>query len=289
MASFNYVRLIGFITEPAKISDFETHMEVKLFLHTRRRYVNKILGPLEEVIEIRYTVNKLKKDKSVYENLRDMQPLVDIYEVTGVYVANAGYLEYDCNECGEHIQEEVKNMPFVFPKSAYCIKRLEQETEHKEVSEYLKEHYEETSNRVFIMGHVCGDIPSISSNTDLARVRYCLGISRHVYINLQKNIKSDFPYVYSYGEQAKTDAKYIKKGSLVLVDGFIRTTVSSKDSTCPLCGKLQKVETKRIDIVTYNTEYLRNMRDPIPEIERNPELKDEHYKLIELSLSESYD
>ena len=87
------------------------------------------------------------------------------------------------------------------------------------------------------------------------------------------DIKTDFPYVKSYGKQADDDYKYVDVGDDILLDGCIQTREYDKILECD-CGAKTKYKDTSLEIVPYQTEYFIN-RTNIDKIkEDNEKLSD---------------
>ena len=73
-------------------------------------------------------------------------------------------------------------------------------------------------------------------------------------------IKTDFPWVKSQGTGAESDAKFLMKGSSVLIDGMIQTREFMQKTVCEECGQEYEWPDQAMEIVPYCTEYLLNCR-----------------------------
>lgn len=90
--------------------------------------------------------------------------------------------------------------------------------------------------------------------------RYGLGVNRKYFIKEQKNEHSDYPWVYSYGEQADTDFRYLKKGSLILVDGFIHNENAMTRMKCEACDSDYTFPDVGTQFTPYSIEYLNDYK-----------------------------
>lgn len=116
------------------------------------------------------------------------------------------------------------------------------------------------SNRIYLIGNLCND-PSYNPIDNGGRVcTYQLGINRKVFIkDDDPNVKADYPWVKSLGEQADKDKEALRKGSLVFIDGSVQAkenfTVKRK---CDFCGEMVEKRDSAMEIVPYSVEYLKN-------------------------------
>ena len=84
------------------------------------------------------------------------------------------------------------------------------------ISYWLQEQYMEVSNQALLIGTVRKE-PEFKDDGKNPFCRYPLQIDRKYYIPSQCDISADFPWVYSYGQQAEWDSKYLHNGSEILV------------------------------------------------------------------------
>ena len=134
----------------------------------------------------------------------------------------------------------------------------------------------EISNRIYIMGNVCGP-PSYNPKENGGRVcTYQLGINRKVFIKEDDPlVRADFPWVKSLGDQADKDKDALMKGSLIFIDGSIQARDDFYvDRKCSNCGEITKVKGQAMEIVPYSVEYLRNCITAPEEDEYDDEFSD---------------
>ena len=140
----------------------------------------------------------------------------------------------------------------------------------------------EISNRIYIMGNVCAE-PTYNPIDNGGRVcTYQLGINRKVFIMEDSpDIRSDYPWVKSLGDQADKDHIALTTGSLVFIDGSVQAREDFvMEKTCDTCGETCKVKGQAMEIVPYSVEYLRNCNTDFEEKD------DETDDFAELAVSE---
>ena len=114
---------------------------------------------------------------------------------------------------------------------------------------------------------------------------YEIAISRKFRVQEEAaDARTDYPWVKSYGAIANADAKALKTGSLVYIDGFLQTRKIEKNCVCEHCGQTFKWPDSSMEIVPYTTEYLRNYNTP-EDIQRQEDEK--HQTEIQKIFSES--
>lgn len=119
--------------------------------------------------------------------------------------------------------------------------------------------HREMSNEVQIIGNLCAD-PAPQENG--RATAYQIGINRNFYLKDDlPSVSSDYPYVRSYGRQADSDMEHLQKGSLVLVDGFLRIRKFLRTTKCPACGFEKTWEANVMEIVPYTVQYLGGIKE----------------------------
>lgn len=125
---------------------------------------------------------------------------------------------------------------------------------------YLKEHRED-GNQAFILGNLTND--PVCYELDQGKTtatRYQIAMNRKFkpYGADELLDRTDYPWVYSYGQKAINDYERLKKGSLVFIDGAIHARKYKETYKCPHCGQEYVVPGRTLEILSYDTEYLRD-------------------------------
>lgn len=252
MATHNQARIFGFLTQDPIIGNLGEEGAEKIFFQVRttRRPIDGYKGPEFEDVIIFYDgtniMNKLKELKK-YD-------LVDIKGVVNVLITPKKSI---CPNCGhEHIKFNGTST-FIYP--IHCIKwdsLATSRASNADIPEQiLKKHYEEISNQVLLCGTVASD-PEMIEVGKSETCRYMLKVDRKYYINTQDEITADFPWVYSYDDQAKWDEKYLQKGSNVLIDGIMHNGRIDSKVECENCGTKYTFKDLKSEFIPYSIEYL---------------------------------
>lgn len=127
------------------------------------------------------------------------------------------------------------------------------------------------SNTVTVIGNVFRN-PEYSAPEGVCT--YGLAVNRSFHIMEDpEDIRSDFPWVKSFGENAERDNLYLKdrlpdrQGTTVYVRGSLQSRENyTRKIECPFCGKTGEHEDKEgtIEIISKETVFLRNYND-VPE------------------------
>lgn len=116
-------------------------------------------------------------------------------------------------------------------------------------------HFKEVSNQALIVGTVVST-PEMIPGSKFPCCRFRLGVDRKYFIKTQGDIHADYPWVYSYAQEAERDFKYLQKGSLILVDGFIQNRRVKSNMQCQNCGIIYQYEDAATEFVPYSVEFL---------------------------------
>ncbi len=203
----------------------------------------------------------------------------DIVDIKGVIatkrINKSSYCECGCKN------SYPGTMVFVEAIFAERITHLDSD---EECLKYLTEH-REISNQAFLFGTLCRDPKKITPKQGLIVTQYQIAMNRKYRIPLDPpEIKSDYPWVKSYGENAVNDKKRLHVGSEVFIDGCIQTRAVERHAICgaelgedgkPLkdengnpilkldkdgapigCGTEYTWKDRALEIVPYETEYI---------------------------------
>lgn len=116
----------------------------------------------------------------------------------------------------------------------------------------------EMSNEVQLIGNLCADPKPFEGGKATS---YQLGVNRKYFQRYDDpSITADYPYIRSLGVQAESDIEALRMGSMVLVDGFLKTRYFDRKSKCPYCGTIRTWTDYCIEVVPYSVEYIRDYK-----------------------------
>lgn len=254
MATHNQTRLIGYIlNDPKILNEGHEGMEKVIFqVRTTRRKIEGYFEDQYADVIVLYDgtemINKLKSFKKF--DIIDIKGVVNILPVTKTPV---------CTMCGQK-NTKYSVSTFIYPISATRMGSYE--AYFNEVGDtpdaLLYKNYRENSNQVLLIGTVVTDPELVyRGKNEPACCRYGLGVNRKYYIKTQDDKKADYPWVYSYGEQAELDAtKLVKHKSEILLDGFLHNKKIMSKMTCEHCNCEFKFPNIVTQITPYAVEYL---------------------------------
>lgn len=116
----------------------------------------------------------------------------------------------------------------------------------------------EISNLAIITGTLTRD-PQFYDSGINAYAQYNLAVNRRFRIREDAaDLKTDYPWVKTFGAQALKDAQGLRKGSLIGIDGALQTRSVERTTVCDFCKLEYHWEDFATEIVPYSTEYLAN-------------------------------
>jgi hypothetical protein len=256
MATHNQVREIGYLLSDPKVLNEGKIGEEKIILkmRTARRTVDGYNGEQYADLLVYYAGDEIMEKLKAYKQF-------DIIDIKGVFNIIPTRKKSVCPCCGAINYKTNSVSTFVYPISATRLGSYKDYFEEKQESPdaFLYKNYRENSNQCLIIGTVVTE-PELIVNKKVHLCRYGLGVNRKYFIKEQKNEHSDYPWVYSYGEQADTDFRYLKKGSLILVDGFIHNENAMTRMKCEACDSDYTFPDVGTQFTPYSIEYLNDYK-----------------------------
>lgn len=221
----------------------------------------------------------MTRDEEFIKEIETWKPN-DIVDVKGVISSKHIKKGSVCPHCG------MKNTfpgAFVFVNPIYLAKITSCESE-REALDYLVKH-REISNQVFVFGTLCRDPKKIKPKKGLVVTQYQIAMNRKYRIQTDPpEVKTDYPWVKSYGDNAIEDHKRLHVGSEVFIDGFLQARSVNRKAICgqlmgpdgkalkdeygdpvlatddegnPIgCGKPYEWKDRAMEIVPFDTEYI---------------------------------
>ena len=123
--------------------------------------------------------------------------------------------------------------------------------------EYEANELKEFANNLHMIGAVCSEIQSRQSPSGVSMTQYQVAVNRKYHVK-EKEDKTDFPWVKTFGRQAEEDEKHLKVSSQIYINGAIQTREVSKTIVCDECESTIKYVENLGEIVPQDVEYLNN-------------------------------
>lgn len=204
----------------------------------------------------------------------------DIVHVKGTISSKTIKKKSICTHCGQK-NSFIGALVYINPIFA---EKLGHAANEEESLKYLSDH-REVSNQVFAIGVLCRDPGKVRSKYDYKITQYQIAIARKYRVRSDPpEIRIDFPWVKSYGENAEEDFKRLRIGSVVFIDGFLQARNIERRNYCgqdtdekghpkkddmgmPVfrtdekgkavgCGMQYEWKDSVLELVPYETEYL---------------------------------
>lgn len=284
MATHNQVRLVGYVKGNVKVVGEAESEKAFLTLRTVHRDIDLYYEEPFEDILIFYD----NSDEKLMNKIKKLEPF-DIVDIKGVFNILPMNKTSICPACGEKNVKHYASTTFVYPLHIMKLNALYTAYEHDKnlPEELLIKHYKEISNQAIICGTVVKEPELRKIKKGYSCCRYPLGVNRKYYIKTQGELTADYPWIYTFGQQAEDDAKHLLKGSTVLMDGFIRTRRVETQMMCEVCGTEYTYPDTATEFIPYSLEYLKDYLtdEDIAKIEE--ERKQEAYRAAQNKIFEN--
>lgn len=251
MAKHNQVILNGQVSVPPRIVTDETGTPIRAMFGIDVMHGNRDFG--NNIDNIKYDVPIIMtSEPSMIKQIQKISK-GDMIEVKGTITTRDIIKRTSCRYCG-HKHEKAGNLVCITP--IYLEVREPALTDEK--GKKLLRNRCEMSNMVTVIAPLCRDPQLYITEKGTAVTTYQLAIRRKFRIKKDNDIRTDFPWVKSYGQIAENDAKSLKKGSYVFIDGRIQVRQLKRIQECENCGETYEWTDSATEIVPYAVEYLRD-------------------------------
>ena len=176
----------------------------------------------------------------------------DIVYIKGVIASKSIKKTSICQHCGAKNTVD-GTLVYINPIFAKQIKQFESSNEAISFLSSLRE----ISNEVYVLGTLCRPPKKITPKEGLVVTQYQIALNRKYFIRTDPpEIKADYPWVKSYGENALEDRKRLKTGAKVFIDGCLQARAVQRHIVCEECGQKYDWKDRALEIVPYETEYI---------------------------------
>ena len=178
----------------------------------------------------------------------------DMVEIKGVITTRQANKNSFCTHC--HNKNTIQGI-ITYINPVYLSKR-ETNISKEQGYELLKKRCE-ISNSVTLVGKLVRDPEYYSSDKGVKSCQYQIAVKRKYRLkdDSQEN-KVDFIWIKTFGSNAESDAKSLRKGSLILIDGILQTRGFDREVTCVHCGSTYTMEESVLEVIPYTVEYLQD-------------------------------
>ncbi len=227
-------------------------------------YVNTVRSKREIDDKVRFVKNDfpmvLTREKEILDQMEDWKENDIVFikgTITTHMIRKTSLCPYCTDENGENNKNYYNgNMIYITP--IYVQKVKEYGENKQDAIEDVVEN-REISNQIYVMGTVLRDPKIVTTKNKVQFTQYPLAINRKYTIRTDDpSIKTDYPIVKSYGEQAREDKTYLHFQSEVIIDGLLQARNVVRRQKCEHCGKLYNWKDQTMEIVPYAVEYVEN-------------------------------
>lgn len=253
MAKTNNVDLCGYLTGDPLIINPENGNS-KIIMHMIAGRGTRDTGDGNYSM-IKTNIPILSKDSKIIKAADNFKKY-DFIRIKGVITTAVKEKTSVCPKCGKEYVDE-KMITYIEP---IYIERIEECMTEEKANEALTSHLE-VSEEIRIIGHVTNEPQPVRNfKSKISTCQYQVAVTRTYRICGSKDEeKSDFPWVKSYGKNAKEDLKRIKVGTSVLIDGALQSRPVKKSIKCEHCGNEFSLDERfLLEVIPYETEYLNN-------------------------------
>lgn len=203
----------------------------------------------------------ITREADIAEKIADWQ-VNDMVFIKGVVTSKTMQKRSYCPNCHDEagnstVNAAKGNLVYITPIFA---ERIRSYTDKQEAVEDLVKN-REISNQVYVVGTLIQEPKIFTTKRGIQITQYPIAINRKYTIrDDDPSIRTDWPIVKSYGEQARNDKVYLKYQAEVLVDGFLQARTVRRKVKCKNCGEIYEYADHAMEIVPYDVEYLTGYR-----------------------------
>lgn len=252
MAKHNHAELLGVIQrKPTIVTDDKgNYKHAVAFIRVTR-------GP-REVEDKKYAIKYdypvvMTKEARFIEEI-DKWEVGDVVLVKGTIATTTIKKASICKneECGA--QNKFEGL-FVYINPIHLLKIRHFDT-NEDAMKFILDNGE-ISNQIQVIGTLVRDPKKITPKAGLTVTQYQIALNRKYKIPTDPpEVKTDYPWVKVYGENAISDRQRLHVGSEVYIDGCIQARGINRKSVCQTCGKEYEWRETAMELVPFSTEYL---------------------------------
>lgn len=181
----------------------------------------------------------------------------DMVDIRGVVTSRECRKSTRCPSC-EHKNTSAGNIVYVTP----IYMRVNEQADEDKGLALLKDRAE-VSNIVNVIGNLCRDPDCYTDANGRHYAQYQLAVNRRIHIKEDADeIRTDYPWVKTFGNQAFDDSTYLHMGSCVYINGALQTRKIERKTVCEACGHEYEWRDDAAEIVPYYIGYLANCDTP---------------------------
>ncbi len=206
--------------------------------------------------------------------------------ITSKFIDKPSY----CPTCRDENGNSVVNMAkgiLMFVTPVFCRKIAHFDTKDEAVKDIIKSR--EVSNLAYLHGYLIKDPTYFKTKHETIVTQYQIGADRKLRIRTDSpDIRTDWPYIKSYGDQAIEDKMRLRQGSEIYLDGVVQARTVHRKTKCRCCGQIYEWEDQTMELVPYAVEYITNyMTDNMLEQEKGKMAEDIRQELFDFFVKDT--
>ena len=276
MARINRVFLRGAILKPPQVAkDGDQFIYARVYVSVVRS--SRAAGSRDDLVcDVPLVMTRETKCIKEIESWE----VNDIVSIKGVLASRRVKKSSFCKSCGIKVQVPGVIM-YIAPVFCEKICHLESESE---CMDYLDKH-RDVSNQMQAFGTLCREPSKHRDKTGPAYAQYQLALNRSFRIKSDPpDLRADYPWVKSYGDNARRDLQGLHVGSEIFTDCFLQVRKIKRRAVCgqqydengkalfapdgtPVmitdengrlsgCGEATEWDEQAVEMVPYETEYI---------------------------------
>lgn len=259
MAKENYIYLIGQVKKPVtfKYDVQQNPIKAQFVLTTIKRNIYDNAGMYTPKYDYLYVETQHPEVIRTCTRIKQF----DFIEVKSILATRNVMRGTVCSQCGHTVLQQGV-LDYIEP--VYVGIRAHANS-GSDGAEYLR-NCAEASNILKLIGVVCREPEFYTYDNGTEYAHYNLAVNRKLFVEGQPETTADFPWVKTYGAQAEDDKKAIKQGSLLYIDGYVKSEKVKKEVTCEACGYKFDFEHAVMVVRPFSVEYLEGCHLPDPEV-----------------------
>ncbi len=152
-------------------------------------------------------------------------------------------------ECINPKNWQVGNVVYITP--IYVKKKRDFDNKEEAIEHIVNNR--DISNAIHVIGTVLKDPKIVTTKRGVQFTQYPMAINRKFVIRTDDpSIRTDWPIVKSYGEQARSDKAYLKYQADIMIDGFLQGRIVTRRSICSCCGTEYTWKDSCMELVPYD-------------------------------------
>lgn len=201
----------------------------------------------------------MSREKEILEKMKDWK-VNDIVQIKSMVVTKTIKKTTKCPFCTDEEGNATVNRiegSLVYLNPIHVTKiRSYGEDKKAAVDDILENR--EISNQLYIYGTLINDPRLFITKSKLRVTQYQIASNRLFRVRTDDpNIRTDFPWVKTYGEQAVEDKLRLHQSSDVVIDGFLQARNIKRKTVCSCCNKEFRWKDSCMEIIPFSVEYIK--------------------------------